>query len=211
MDISMNESFYQRSTQKPDYWKNFFKSMTKHFLFALGFKIFYKLARNLDKLGVSSISISRLVEIIFSASNFQYATVFLLIRLVYKLFMYYLKNNYDIPMGEKKVTFRLLSLFLGMFISLLVIFIGNNSNVIFYTVLITLLRSLFYFVFYNSERTLVNQNKMLIKHLYYLGVAIGFVNLTYTFKDLGDKIKIIRLFDSKIMYPVTKLIKLVKF
>jgi hypothetical protein len=205
-EVDVNGLFYT-GINKPEGWGKFMKSLSKHFLFALSFKILYKITRNVDKIGLNNLTVSRIGEIIFSTSNLQYPIFFLVIRLFYKLFMRIVNKHFDIVSGEYRYLLRLASCLFGKFVSFLVILMGKNSNIVFYTVLVVLLRSLFYFIFYNSHRQMMNQNKMMIKHMYYLGVGLGFVNLTVAFKTFREKIKLLNFFDINLVNPLIRCLK----
>jgi hypothetical protein len=206
-EIDINSSYYMGKNLKSDGWKKFMKSASKHFILALSFKIIYKITRNVDKIGLNKLTFGRIGEIILNPSNLQYAVFFLIIRLFYKLFVHILAKKFDLISGERKYLIRLLSVIFGKFVTFLVILVGKNSNIVFYTVLVVMLRSLFYFIFYNSERQMMNQNKMMIKHMYYFGVGLGYMNLTVAFKAFREKIKLIKFFDINLISPVVKCIR----
>jgi hypothetical protein len=213
-EIENNDSFYQAVNfdsgvyvRKDSGWLKFLRSMGKHFIVALGFKIIYKLTRNIDKIGLNNLTTSRIGEIILNPANLQYPLFFVMIRLFYKLFMWVINKYFDITSNQHKYLLRILSMLFGKFTSFLVILMGKNSNVVFYTVLVVLLRSLFYFVFYNSERQMMNQNKLMVKHMYYLGVGLGFVNLTVAFGAFREKIKLVKFLGTNFVSPVVRCLK----
>jgi hypothetical protein len=189
-DIDSNGKYYNK---KENDWKKFCISLSKQFIYALSFKFLYKLTRNVDKLGIDNITIDKLHDILFSWGNIQFASVTIILRLLFKLFRYILKYKIGIDISESKHRYliRFISLLYGKFVSFLVLLVGQKSNVIFYLILLLIVRSIIYIVTCYSDRQINNNNKDINKHMFYLGIGLGFVNMTVAFKTLREKIKVV--------------------
>lgn len=125
--------------------------------------------------------------------NIQFASVVVIIRLLFKLFRTILKKKIGIDISDSKNRYliRLISLFFGKFVSFLILLVGQRSNVIFYLIMLLIVRSIIYIASCYNDRQINNNNKDINKHMFYLGIGLGFVNLTFAFKSFREKIKIV--------------------
>ena len=192
-EIDINSSYYKSNKEKEDSWTKLMRSLSKQFIYALCFKLLYKLTRNIDKLGIDNIDKDVLKKVLFSSGNLQFPFFIVLIRIFYKIFIYFLKFKFDINISDSKHRYllRFISLLYGKFVSFLILLIGQKSNVIFYTVLVLILKSMYFFISSYYDREIINNNKIMNKHMYYMGVGLGFLNLTLALKSMREKIKLI--------------------
>jgi hypothetical protein len=196
----MQEIDFNYYNKKDKNWKKYIISLSKHFAYALSFKLLYKLTRNVDKIGMNNITSNKLFDIVFNWGNLQFASVIVILKLLFKLFRLILKTKIgiDITNSKHRYLIRLISLLYGKFVSFLVVLVGQKSNIIFYLILLLIVRSIAYFASCYGDRQINNNNKDMNKHMFYLGMGLGFVNLTVIFKTFRERIKIVNYITKQI-------------
>ena len=65
-EIDINSSYYKSNKEKEDSWTKLMRSLSKQFIYALCFKLLYKLTRNIDKLGIDNIDKDVLKKVLFN-------------------------------------------------------------------------------------------------------------------------------------------------
>lgn len=191
----------------PDDLKNKNKANLKsklmyYFLRAYFFKCLFKLARKLDKtVNMSKIlNFQVLYEICFNKTNFTYGAYFLMIKTLFKVYRFMITRWFDKNWFEEtyetqeKLNYKMVNIISGLIISLLGVYLGQGSNLIFYTVIYYLIKNLFSFILFKSNWINLNK-KQESKMLLYIGFSGSFLLASILIPNLRNSLKLLSYFN----------------
>lgn len=178
------------------------QKLIKDFFRAFFFKSLFKLARRLDKnMNIHKIfTFDSICEIFLHRHNISYALYVLMIKTLFKIYRFIITRWFDKNWfhetyeTQEKLNYKMVNIISGIVISFLGVYLGNGSNLIFYTVLYFFLKN---FMFYSLfKANMINLNKKQeSKKMLYLGFSGGFLLITALSQNLWNSLRLSKYLD----------------